>query len=73
VVWLFVHLSFLNGYGNRATTLVRWLRWTVITSRVELVFSVSHTGGDLSAPSAVRAQLQPNPYPEYQPQQQNGA
>ncbi len=64
VVWLFVHLAFLNGFGNRFTTLMRWLRWMVGRNRVERTFSVGHTGGDLSTPDAVRRQLLPNPYPE---------
>ena len=26
VVWIFVHIAFLNGFGNRCTTLRRWGR-----------------------------------------------
>jgi NADH dehydrogenase len=63
VVWLFVHLAFLNGFGNRFTTLMRWLRWMGGRNRVERTFSVGHTGGDLSAPGAVRDQIAPNPFP----------
>jgi NADH:quinone reductase (non-electrogenic) len=63
VVWLFVHLAFLNGYANRGATVLRWLRWMVGRNRVERVFSVAHTGGDLSAPDAVRAEVEPNPFP----------
>ena len=40
VVWMFVHLAFLNGWGNRFTTMMRWLRWLVGRNRVERVFSV---------------------------------
>jgi hypothetical protein len=32
-------------------------------NRVERVFSVAHTGGDLSAPDAVREEIAPNPFP----------
>jgi NADH dehydrogenase len=63
LVWMFVHLAFLNGMGNRATTMLRWLRWLVGRNRVERVFSVAHTGGDLSAPESVRAEIEPNRFP----------
>jgi NADH dehydrogenase len=62
-VWLFVHLAFLNGFGNRVTTMMRWLRWTFGSSRVERVFSVARTGGDLSTPEAVRQTIQPRRFP----------
>jgi NADH dehydrogenase len=62
-VWMFVHLGFLNGFGNRATTVLRWCRWLLGRQRVERVFSVAHTGGDLSAPDAVRSVIEPNPLP----------
>jgi NADH:quinone reductase (non-electrogenic) len=64
VVWAFVHLAFLNGFGNRLTTLVRWIRWMGGRNRVERTFSVGHTGGDLSTPSGVREQIMPSPFPE---------
>jgi NADH dehydrogenase len=63
VVWMFVHLSFLNGFGNRFTTILRWLRWLIGRDRVERVFSVAHTGGDLSTPASVRSVVQPNLFP----------
>jgi NADH dehydrogenase len=63
-VWMFVHLAFLSGWGNRATTMLRWLRWLGGRNRIELVASVAHTGGDLSAPESVRKVLVPNPFPE---------
>ncbi len=63
VVWMFVHLAFLNGWGSRFTTMMRWLRWLVGRNRVERVFSVGHTGGDLSAPAAVQPVLEPNRFP----------
>ena len=67
VVWLFVHLAFLNGYANRGTTVLRWLRWMVGRSRVERVFSVAHTGGDLSTPDKVRARGLTEPVPRGAP------
>ena len=63
VVWMFVHLAFLNGFGNRISTMLRWLRWLVGHRRAERTFSVAHTGGDLSTPAQVLTQIQPNPYP----------
>jgi NADH dehydrogenase len=63
VVWLFVHLAFLNGFANRFSTLWRWLRAMVGRARPERDFSVGHTGGDLSAPAAVRSVLQPSAFP----------
>jgi hypothetical protein len=62
-VWLFVHLAFLNGFANRFSTLWRWLRAMVGRARPERDFSVGHTGGDLSAPAAVRSVLQPSAFP----------
>jgi NADH dehydrogenase len=66
VVWLFVHLAFLNGFGNRFSTLWRWLRSMVGRSRPERVFNVGHTGGDLSAPDAVRSIITPSAFPARQ-------
>ena len=63
VVWMFVHLAFLNGMGNRFSTMIRWFRWLVGRNRVERVFSVAHTGGDLSAPASVREVIEPNMFP----------
>jgi NADH dehydrogenase len=62
-VWMFVHLAFLNGWGNRATTMLRWLRWLVGHNRVERVFSTAHTGGDLSAPAVARAEIGARAFP----------
>ncbi len=67
VVWMFVHLAFLNGFGNRISTMLRWLRWLVGHRRAERTFSVAHTGGDLSTPAQVLTQIQPNPYPAAPP------
>ena len=64
VVWAFVHLAFLNGFGSRFTTLLRWIRWMGGRNRVERTFSVGHTGGDLSAPEQVRQRIMPTPFPE---------
>jgi NADH:ubiquinone reductase (H+-translocating) len=63
VVWLFVHITFLNGFANRLATLWRWARAMIGRSRPERVFSVGHTGGDLSLPDAVRAEVMPSPFP----------
>ena len=60
---MFVHLAFLNGFGNRISTWLRWVRWLVGHRRAERVFSVAHTGGDLSTPASVLALIEPNPYP----------
>ena len=67
VVWAFVHLTFLTGFGNRLTTLLKWTRSFIGKGRPEREFSVMHTGGDLSTPMAVRTVIQPNPLPAYQP------
>jgi NADH dehydrogenase len=66
LVWFFVHLAFLNGFGNRFSTMVRWFRAMVEKTREERSFSVAHTGGDLSAPASVRAIFAPSPFPEIQ-------
>ena len=63
VVWLFVHLAFLNGFANRLSTMWVWTRSMIGRARPERVFSVAHTGGDLSAPESVRSVIQPNPLP----------
>ena len=51
VVWAFVHLAFLTGFGNRLTTLLKWTRSFIGRGRPEREFSVMHTGGDLSLPT----------------------
>jgi NADH dehydrogenase len=63
LVWMFVHLAFLNGFGHRATALWRWGRAMVGRARPERVFSVGHTGGDLSLPDEVKAAVMPKPFP----------
>jgi NADH dehydrogenase len=63
VVWVFVHLAFLNGFANRISTLSSWLRSMVGRSRDERVFSVGHTGGDLSAPKAALDLIGPKRFP----------
>jgi len=63
VVWFFVHLAFLNGFGSRLSTLWRWFRAMVGRTRAERVFSVAHTGGDLSAPPVVQSEIAPSPFP----------
>ena len=54
VVWLFVHIAFLTGFGNRTVTMLRWCRSMIGRARPERVFSFGHTGGDLSLPASVR-------------------
>jgi NADH dehydrogenase len=63
VIWFFVHLAFLTGFGDRLTTLLRWLRSMLGRGRAERTFSVAHTGGDLSLPAGVDAIVQPNLFP----------
>jgi NADH:ubiquinone reductase (H+-translocating) len=63
LVWVFVHLGFLNGFGSRLRTMVDWLRSFIGASRPERVFSTAHTGGDLSAPESVRRQIMPQEFP----------
>jgi NADH dehydrogenase len=63
VVWFFVHLAFLTGFGNRVSTMLRWLRSMIGRGRAERNFSTAHTGGDLSLPDTVKAVVQPNPFP----------
>ena len=63
VVWMFVHLAFLTGFGNRLTTMLKWLRSMIGRGRAEREFSTAHTGGDLSLPEGVRRQVEPTLYP----------
>ena len=63
MVWLFVHLAFLNGFGNRLSALRRWSISMIGRARPERTFSVAHTGGDLSAPVSVRTVIQPSAFP----------
>ncbi len=63
VVWFFVHIGFLNGFGNRFSTMIRWFEAMVGHARPERVFSVGHTGGDLSLPDDVKAKVMPKPFP----------
>ena len=60
---MFVHLTFLEGYGNRVTTLLRWSRSMIGRGRPEREFPVAHVGGDLSLPESVRKIIQPAPLP----------
>jgi NADH:ubiquinone reductase (H+-translocating) len=63
IVWMFVHLAFLNGFGHRLSALWRWGRAMIGRARPERVFSVGHTGGDLSLPDDVKAKVMPKPFP----------
>ena len=67
VVWAFIHLAFLTGFGNRLTTLLRWMRSFIGRARPSVTSSAMHTGGDLSTPGAVRSIIQPNPLPVCDP------
>jgi NADH:ubiquinone reductase (H+-translocating) len=64
LVWMFVHIGFLTGFGSRATTMMRWLRSMIGRGRAEREFNTAHTGGDLSLPESVRVRVQPNPFPQ---------
>lgn len=66
VVWMFVHLAFLTGFGNRLTTMMRWLRSMIGRGRPEREFGVAHTGGDLSLPDSVLRLVQPSQFPVYE-------
>ena len=59
VVWMFVHLAFLTGFGNRLTTMLKWLRSMIGRGRAEREFSTAHTGGDLSLPDSVKGRSSP--------------
>ncbi len=63
LVWFFVHLAFLSGFGDRLTTMLRWLRSMIGRGALEREFSTAHTGGDLSLPESVREIVEPNPFP----------
>jgi NADH dehydrogenase len=65
LVWLLVHVTFLNGFGNRLTALWRWSRAMIGRARPERVFSMGHTGGDLSLPDEVRRRVMPSPFPVF--------
>ena len=58
VIWMFVHLAFLTGFGNRMITMLRWMRSMIGRGRAERSFSTAHTGGDLSLPEQVRNRVQ---------------
>ncbi|HEX3980701.1 MAG TPA: NAD(P)/FAD-dependent oxidoreductase [Acidimicrobiales bacterium] len=63
VVWMFVHLAFLTGFGNRLITMLRWLRSMIGRGRAEREFSTAHTGGDLSLPDQVKREVEPTLFP----------
>src|SRR3954449_4668360 len=75
LVWLLVHVTFLNGFGNRLTALWRWSRAMVGSARPERVFSMGHTGGDLSLPEEVRRRVMPSAFPVFDalPKQPDGS
>ena len=39
VVWMFVHLAFLSGFGNRLSTVLKWMRSMIGRGRAERQFS----------------------------------
>ena len=53
MVWLFVHLAFLNGFASRFGALVQWTRAMVGRSRPERVINVAPGGGDRSSGKSV--------------------
>jgi NADH dehydrogenase len=63
LVWLFVHLTFLNSFSNRFGAASRWFWVMVGRARHERVFSVAHTGGDLSTPQAERERISVSAFP----------
>jgi NADH dehydrogenase len=63
VVWMFVHLAFLTGFGNRLSTMLKWLRSMIGRGRAERDFSTAHTGGDLSLPDRVKEKVEPKLFP----------
>jgi hypothetical protein len=72
VVWALVHLTFLTGFGNRLSTLLKWTRSFIGRGRAEREFSVRHTGGDLSLPQGVLSAVQPNPLPVWTAAHEHG-
>ena len=64
VVWFFVHLAFLTGFGNRLTTMSRWLRSMIGRGRAERDSSTAH-GGGRSQPAHIGARhRRANPLPK---------
>ena len=63
LVWMFVHLGFLTGFGNRLTTMLKWLRSMIGSGRAEREFSTAHTGGDLSLPPGAKKIVEPKLFP----------
>ncbi len=77
-VWFFVHLAFLNGFGDRLSTMLRWLRSMVGRGRAEREFSTAHSGGDLSLPTSVGPSSSPTSTrtrrpPRYRPLRERAA
>jgi NADH:quinone reductase (non-electrogenic) len=58
-----IQIDAFTGFGNRLSTMLRWLRSMIGRDRAEREFSTAHTGGDLSLPGDVRAAVQPNLFP----------
>jgi NADH dehydrogenase len=51
LVWLVVHLGFLNSFASRFGALLRWTRSMLGRARAERVINVARQGGDLSGPA----------------------
>ncbi len=57
LVWAFVHIVTLSSVAGRIGTLTRWAGAMIGHKRDERNFSVGHTGGDVSLPAQVRAEI----------------
>ena len=68
VVWGFVHLTFLTGFGNRVTTLLTWTRSSHRPRPGRTRVQCDAHGWHLSLPADVRAIVQPKPLPRVQPE-----
>ena len=63
VVWFFVHLAFLTGFGNRLTTMLRWLRSMLGRGRAERDVQRRPHRGRSQPARVVRAIVEPNLFP----------
>ncbi len=57
LVWAFVHIVTLSSVAGRLSTLLRWAGAMIGHKRDERNFSVGRTGGDVSLPDDVRAEV----------------
>ena len=63
LVWMFVHLAFLNGFANRFSTLWSWVRSMVGTARAS-GSSAWRTPGRPQRARRGAHRMEPNPFPE---------